>query len=128
MAVEVSILNKTKGTLPRVPFSRIKNAVLGKEYELSLVFVGDSESQKINIKHRGKDYVPNVLSFELDETSGEIFINPFEARRQAPQFGRTYRSMIIFLYIHGLCHLKGMLHGSTMEKSEARLRKKFGID
>lgn len=128
MAVKISILNKTKGTLPRVPFSRIKDAVLGPDYELSLVFVGDVESQKINMRHRGKDYVPNVLSFELGKDAGEIFINPSEARRQAPEFGRTYRSMIIFLYIHGLCHLKGMLHGSTMEKSEARLRKKFGID
>lgn len=128
MAQKVSILNKTKGTLPRVPFSRIKDAVLGSDYELSLVFVGDTESRKINILHRGKDYVPNVLSFELDETSGEIFINPSEARRQASGFGRTYRSMVVFLYIHGLYHLKGMLHGSTMEKSEARLRKKFGID
>lgn len=128
MAEKVSILNKTKGTLPRVPFSRIKDAVLGPNYELSLVFVGDTESREINMRHRGKDYVPNVLSFELDETSGEIFINPAEAKRQASDFGRTYRSMVIFLYIHGLCHLKGMLHGSTMEKSEARLRKKFGID
>ena len=128
MAGNVSVLNKTKGTLPRVPFSRIKDAALGTDYELSLVFVSDTESRKINMRHRGKDYVPNVLSFELDETSGEIFINPAEARRQASHFGRSYTSMIAFLYIHGLCHLKGMQHGSTMEKSEARLRKKFGVD
>jgi probable rRNA maturation factor len=128
MAQRVSLLNKTKGTLPRVPFSRIKNAVLGTTYELSLVFVGDAESQKINMTHRSKDYIPNVLSFELSEDSGEMFINPFEARRQSAGFGRSYTSMITFLYIHGLCHLKGMQHGSTMEKSEAKLRKKFGID
>lgn len=128
MARKVSILNKTKGTLPRVPFSRIKNSTLGAGYDLSLVFVTDSESRKINIKHRGKDYIPNVLSFELSDDSGEIFINPFEAKRQASGFNRTYRSMIVFLYIHGLCHLKGMQHGSTMEKSEAKLRKKFGLD
>jgi len=124
----VSILNKTKGTLPRVPFSRIKDAALGTAYDLSLVFVGDRESKKINLTTRGKGYIPNVLSFELEDDAGEIVINPFEARRQAPHFDRSYTSMVAFLFIHGLCHLKGMQHGSTMEKSEARLRKKFGLD
>ncbi len=122
-----SLMNKTKGTLPRVPFVRMKDAVLGADYGLSLVFVGDAESRKLNMKHRGKDYIPNVLSFELDETSGEIFINSAEARRQAPSFGRTPSNMIAFLYIHGLCHLKGMQHGATMERTEARFRKSFGI-
>jgi len=125
---KVSILNKTKGTLPRVPFSRIKNTVLGPNYDLSLVFTGDAESQKINIKSRGKSYIPNVLSFELDKDSGEIFINPLEARRQAPDFNRNYQNMIAFLFIHGLFHLKGMKHGSTMEKAETRIRKQFGFD
>ena len=125
---KVSILNKTKGTLPRVPFSRIKNTVLGSNYDLSLVFIGDTESQKINIKSRGKSYIPNVLSFELDRDSGEIFINPLEARKQAPGFNRNYQNTIAFLFIHGLFHLKGMKHGSTMEKAEKRIRKQFGFD
>ena len=62
----ISIINKTKATLPRVAFADIKDAVLGADYDLSLAFVGDKESQELNIKHRGKDYIPNVLSFELD--------------------------------------------------------------
>lgn len=128
MARNVSVLNKTKGTLPRVPFSRIKNAILGPHYDLSLVFVEDEEARSLNKRHRNASYVPNVLSFTLDADSGEIVINPDEARRQAPSFGRTYRNMIAFLYIHGLCHLKGMDHGSTMERTEAIFRKQFGIN
>jgi rRNA maturation RNase YbeY len=124
---KVSILNKTEGTLPRVPFARIKDTVLGTDYDLSLVFVGNALSKKINMSYRGKDYIPNVLSFELDKTFGEIVINPLEARRQAPGFDRSYTSMVAFLYIHGLCHLKGMKHGSTMEKAETKIRKKFRI-
>jgi probable rRNA maturation factor len=121
------MINKTKGKLPRLPFALIKDAVLSKEYELSLVFVGDEESRELNIKHRGKDYIPNVLSFELNEGSGEIFINPLEAARQAPDFDRTPDNFIGYLYIHGLVHLKGMDHGSTMERTEAKFRKEFGI-
>jgi probable rRNA maturation factor len=122
-----SLIQKTKGTLPRVPFARMKDAVLGADYELSLVFVGDEESREIAIESKGKDYVPNVLSFPLDDSSGEIFINPSEAKRQAKGFGRTPANMVAFLYIHGLVHLKGMDHGVTMERTEAKYRKQFGI-
>lgn len=108
-------------------FAAIKDAILGADYELSLVFVGDAEARKINMEHRGKDYIPNVLSFELDDWSGEAFINPMEAKRQSKEFGRTPSNMIAFLYIHALCHLKGMDHGSTMERTEAKFRKEFGI-
>ena len=127
VTVNFSVINKTKGKLPRLPFALIKNAVLGSEYDLSLVFVGDDESRKLNMKHRGGDYIPNVLSFELDRGAGEIFINPLEAKRQAPNFDRTQSNFIAFLYIHGLVHLKGMTHGSTMDRTEAKFRKQFGI-
>jgi len=123
----ISIINKTKATLSRVAFAAIKDAVLGADYDLSLAFVGDNEAKKLNMEHRGKDYIPNVLSFELDKDAGEIFINPLEAKRQAPEFDRTPSNMIAFLYIHALVHLKGMEHGVTMERTEAKFRKKFGI-
>lgn len=122
-----SLINKTKGKLPRLPFLLMKEAVLGKEYELSLVFVDDKESRTLNMENRGKDYVPNVLSFPLNDTSGEMFINPKEAKRQAKEFDRTPENMIGFLFIHGLCHLKGMTHGSKMEAVEAKFRKIFGV-
>ena len=122
-----SLINKTKGTLPRVPFARMKNAVVGADYDLSLAFVGDAEARRLNMEHRGKDYIPNVLSFELGPDAGEIFINPIEARRQAPEFNRTPSNMISFLFIHALCHLKGMRHGATMERTEAEFRKKFKV-
>jgi rRNA maturation RNase YbeY len=122
-----SLINKTKGTLPRVPFADMKDAILGKDYDLSLVFLDDEESKQLNLERRDGDYVPNVLSFPLDEKSGEIFINPAEAKRQAKDFDRTSQNMIAFLYIHGLVHLKGMDHGATMERTEAKFRKIFGI-
>jgi rRNA maturation RNase YbeY len=125
--MRISIVQRTKGKLPRLPFTRMKDKVLGAEYDLSLAFVGDAESRNINMKTRGKDYIPNVLSFELDDQVGEIFINPLEAERQAPSFGRTRSNFIAYLYIHALCHLKGMDHGSRMERTEAKFRKEFGI-
>lgn len=127
MAENLSILNKAKGTLPRVPFVRMKDAVLGESYDLSLVFVGEDEARDISVRTKQKDYVPNVLSFPLDENSGEVFICPAEAERQAPSFGRTTENFIAFLFIHALCHLKGMDHGATMDRTEAKFREEFGI-
>jgi ssRNA-specific RNase YbeY (16S rRNA maturation enzyme) len=53
----------------------MKESVLGKKYELSLVFIGDKKSKSLNKKFRNKDYKANILSFPIDNDMGEIFIN-----------------------------------------------------
>ena len=121
------ITNKTKSTLHRVPFLAIKNAVMGKEYELSLVFVGTRRSRKLNNSYRQKDKPTNILSFILDTESGEIFITPKVAEKEAKKFDRSYTNFIAFLFIHGLFHLKGLDHGTIMETAEEKIRKQFGI-
>ncbi len=122
-----SIVNKTKSTLPCVPFANIKDSALGKDYSLSLVFIGESKSKSLNKKFRGKDKSTNILSFTLDKKNGEIFITPSVAKREAKKFERTFENFIAFLFIHGLMHLKGYDHGSTMERAEEKLRKQFSI-
>jgi len=114
---EFSIANKTKGKLSSLPFFDIKNAVVGKKYQVSLVFCGDKLSRKLNALYRGKDKPTNVLSFPLSENSGEIFIN----LRHLNNFS------VGFLFIHGLLHLKGFEHGDTMEKREKMLARKFRV-
>lgn len=122
-----NMLNKTKGNplASRLPFVDIKNAVLGKKYDLSLVFIGSTLSRRLNREYRGKDKPANVLSFPLSKESGEIFIDIKEATKQAPSFGATAPKFIGQLFIHGLCHLKGFNHGSRMEKEEEKIREKF---
>ncbi len=123
----ITITNKTKGKLPSLPFLEMKNAAMGKSYELSLVFIGERRSKKLNTEYRNKHKSGNVLSFPLDKKTGEIFICPVRARREAKSFDRKYENFIAFLFIHGLCHLKGMDHGSTMEKAEEKIRAQFGV-
>ncbi len=69
----------------------------------------------------------NILSFPLDKKSGEIFITLSVAKKEAPNFDRTFSNFVAFLFIHGLMHLKGHDHSDTMERAESKLRKKFGI-
>lgn len=122
-----SIKNMTKGKLPSLPFLDIKNEVLGESYELSLVFGGNTLSQELNSKYRGKDRPTNVLSFPLSENSGEIFIDTKKARSEAAEFDTNFQNHVGRLFIHGLFHLKGMDHGSKMDKEEERIRKIFGL-
>ncbi len=122
-----SITNKTKARLPSLAFAQMKDAVLGKDYELSLVIVGKKKIQELNKQYRNKDEPTDILSFPLSPDLGEIYINPDMTKIEAKKFNRNYDNFIGFLFIHGLTHLKGMDHGSTMESIEAHFRKQFGI-
>lgn len=124
---DFSILNATRGGFPNLPFVAFKNAELPRRFELSLVFIGDARSRSLNRRYRRKDAPANVLAFPLGKTSGEIFINLPRAHREARRFAMTGDQFVAYLFIHGLLHLKGLRHGSTMEKEERKLLTRFGF-
>lgn len=112
---------------PKHPYQKIKEAILGKRYDLTLTFVGPERSQTLNQTYRNKSYTPNVLSFPLDEKTGEIYICPKVAFSEAHQYNLTKEGYVAFLFIHGCLHLKGHKHGATMEAQERTYTKKFKI-
>ncbi len=120
-------LQSTIAHYPVFPYETIKDSILGKKYQLSLAFVGTKRARTLNQNYRKKDYVPNVLSFPLDETNGEIYICPEIAYPEAKDFNLTKDGYIAFLFIHGCLHLKGHDHGDTMETLERRYLKRFKI-
>ncbi len=120
-------LKSTIAHYPDFPYEAMKDAILGKSYTLSVAFVGTAQAQKLNVAYRKKTYVPNVLSFPLDEKNGEIVICPKIAYPEAKDFNLSKDGYIAFLFIHGLLHLKGHDHGDTMEQLERRFVKRFGI-
>ena len=121
------ITNSTKGKLPNLPFVAMKNSALGKKYDLSLVFAPKKVLQTLNRQYRHKNKTTDILSFPLSDSSGEIFINLAEARKESKKFGRNLKNFVGFLFIHGLVHLKGFKHGSRMEREEEKIRLRFGI-
>lgn len=122
-----SITNKTRIKIPPVRFDVMKKAVLGEKYSLSLVFIREKKSAELNNSYRKKNKPTNILSFPLDKNNGEIFITLSLTRKEAGLFERKPDNFVAFLFIHGLLHLKGMKHGSTMEKAEAKLRRQFRV-
>lgn len=122
-----TVSNPARASLPRAAFRRIKEAALGKDYSLSLAFVGPNRMRELNRAYRGKDSPTDILSFPLSGAGGEILICISESRRAARKFGRPYGNFVTFLFIHGCVHLKGYGHGARMERIEASLRRKFDI-
>lgn len=127
MQEKISILKTTKGTIPHVPFVLYKNKILGKKYDLSIVFVGEKKIHALNRIYRSKDMPTDILSFSMDKNSGEIFICQKIAKKKAEEFERSYANFIPFLLIHAMMHLQGFDHGNAMEKEEVKYRKYFGV-
>lgn len=121
------VLSSTIKKYPSHPYEEIKNAILGKNYKLSLNFIGTKRAQKLNTEYRKKTYVPDVLSFPLDDTQGEIYICPEVTYKEAAKYNLSKNGFIAFLFIHGLLHLKGYDHSDTMETLERRFVKRFSI-
>ena len=127
MSANFDYWNDTKAKIPRLAFLRMKEAVLGKKYELSVAVVCARKMRDLNKHWRNKDKTTNILSFPLSKNEGEVYISPAVAKKEAKKFDRSYSNFILFLFIHGLVHLKGYEHGSRMEAVEAEFRKKFKV-
>ncbi|KKQ18924.1 MAG: putative rRNA maturation factor [Candidatus Nomurabacteria bacterium GW2011_GWA1_37_20] len=106
-------------------FEKLKNDILGKQYSLSMTCVSEKQSREINKKYRKKDKATNVLSFSLRKDEGEIILCPAVIKREAKSFSKTFNQFLSFLVIHGMLHLKGMKHSSTMERAEKFYSKKY---
>lgn len=125
MSGEVSTINNTKGKLPSLPFALIKNDILGKNYSLSLAFINKNQSKKINNIYRQKNKPTNILSFPLSKKEGEILICPDIVKTETKKFNKNFRELLVFLFIHGCLHLKGLDHGEKMEKLEDKYFSKY---
>ena len=101
-------------------YQRLSEKILSKKYTLSLVLTDPKTIQKLNVQYRRKDYVPNVLSFPLSKTEGEIYICPDVAKNEAAEYGHSVADHIRYLYIHGCLHLKGLPHGKEMGQLEKK--------
>ncbi|MBI5126510.1 MAG: rRNA maturation RNase YbeY [Candidatus Taylorbacteria bacterium] len=122
-----TLTNVTKAKLPRLAFADMKDAILGPDYTLDFSIVDTETIHHLNRTTRGIDAPTDILSFPLSDTEGEIYLNPEYTEIEAKKFDRDYDNFVGFLFIHGLVHLKGFDHGSTMERIEAKFRKQFGI-
>lgn len=99
--------------------------------ELSIALVGDREMRPLNRKYRNKKKTTDVLSFFVEDQPmfgakilGDVVISVEQARRQAKARGKTLKSEMATLLIHGVLHLLGYDH----EKSPRQAKIMFACE
>lgn len=105
----------------------LKDHVLGKKYELSFAFLGPKKMTEVTWQTKKKRKASNVLSFPLSGNSGEILICKTTANKEAKLYEMNKETFVVYLFIHGLLHLKGLPHGATMDSEERRIMRRFGL-
>lgn len=89
-----------------------KTLKLKRVHHISAAFISEKEMKKLNLHHRGKNAVTDVLSFTLqnEDYFGEILLSYDQAKRQAKEMKHSVRDEISFLLVHGLLHVFGFDH------------------
>ena len=92
---------------------------LKKNWEITVLLVGDQEIKKLNKKFRHKNKITDVLSFsqkeggimilpaEVKNYLGDIIISYPQIKRQAKKFKQPQKKEFALILIHGLLHLLG---------------------
>ena len=145
MPVDALVRGRARGVVPPAERAQVKRrlrlalAALGRRRcTCTLVLTDDDEIRALNRDFRHMDRATDVLSFHLQELTGEqdpagdaihlgdIVISIDTARRRAP--GKRLVTELERLAIHGLCHLFGHDHkrakqAERMYALERRLRR-----
>lgn len=94
---------------------------------MSIALVSEYEMRRVRrVLRRGKKYrfgprhALNVLSFLLDKNSGEILLGKDQIQKEAKRYKQSFHARLLYLYIHGLLHLKGYDHQSVKEEKRMR--------
>ncbi len=112
-------------------FRAVRRVVAGerKKAAVSIVFTDDRFIKNMNKRYLKHDRTTDVIAFPLSEgrgTEGEVYVNLDQARRQAREYGVTFRDEVRRLVIHGTLHLLGYRDSTpAMKKKMRRLEDRY---
>lgn len=131
-----SWLELASGVLQKLVTKKVLKNFSGKQLQLSLLICGDARIRALNIKHRNKDKVTDVLSFPSSDdlrnakksNSESVFLGDLaicwpQARRQSKEFEIGIFDEFIHLFFHGTLHLMGYDH--ELSSNEEKLMGKW---
>ncbi|ADQ90362.1 rRNA maturation RNase YbeY [Mesomycoplasma hyopneumoniae] len=90
------------------------------EISLDLMLITQRKAQKLAIKFKSINYIPDVLSFPSNliiakknfrlHFLGEIFMTPAKIIKQANEYGHSEEREFSYLFVHSIYHLLGFDH------------------
>ena len=115
----------------------IKKA-LQEDATITVRFVGQTESRKLNSNYRNKDYATNILTFPyelqngIDHLSADLVICLPVLEKEAKQQQKSFEHHLIHLIVHGTLHAQGFDHeddveAEAMEQLEISILKKLKL-
>lgn len=124
----IEIANRTKEFLPLALLKRAGGFVLEQEERgsavVSVAIVGEKRMRALNKTYRKKEYVANVLSFEGEEEDlGEVVLCARQIRKDAREYGITFREALCRMLVHGLLHLLSYDHEGSKKEAKRMERK-----
>jgi probable rRNA maturation factor len=89
-------------------------------------YVGEAESRRLNHEFRGKDHATNVLSFPYSPRplEGDLVICAPVVAREARSQGKSVRAHHAHMLVHGLLHLAGFDHEREREAARMEARER----
>jgi probable rRNA maturation factor len=98
----------------------------GVDGAITVRYVGEAESRRLNREFRGKDYPTNVLSFPYaaKPLAGDLVICASVVAREAKAQGKPLRAHHAHMLVHGLLHLAGLDHGSGEDAAKMESRER----
>ncbi len=114
---EITVTNLIEDDIPQDSLEELGKNILGKlgrEGSISVVIVSVARMSELNQQYRHKSGSTDVLSFDLEPKSdnifGEVFISNVEAAKLAEDQDKTTEKALQYLLIHGILHLAGYDH------------------
>jgi rRNA maturation RNase YbeY len=113
--VRVRVFNAHPRRRIRIPaiaraVRRVAGAERRRSLALSVVFVDDKRTIRLNREYLGHRGSTDVISFTIEKgppLEGEVYVNLDRAREQAAAYGVSEQEEITRLVVHGTLHLLG---------------------
>lgn len=130
---KLTVDEELAGFLAGVAEAVLRSEEYTEQAEVSLVFVDDMYIHSLNSEYRGIDSPTDVLSFAMLEGEtiagqeeelilGDVVVSLETARRQADEYGHSFRRETSYLIAHGVLHLLGYDHKDEKGREEMRLK------
>jgi probable rRNA maturation factor len=96
---------------------------------LSVALVGDDRMEQLHEEYYGERGTTDVLTFDYEDDTLEIVLNPFQQKRQAPEAENSFNEEVAENLLHGYLHGQGYDHtrddGEHLHR-QARLMQDMG--